>query len=189
VIIPLDLIQLFCPGFELAAGPPSGFTTAIVGCRGELCGEPAFSLHSYTVPLVQWSPRLVPIISKCVVSNYILFKILHIKNKSFQLFVVVFLCIPAGWESYRTSRLTKRSAAGGGVSDKESSLLSIGHLGVIYNSQLHGYALHRLVLRYICYLSSYSKVKKGQRTFKKEHACVDIVLNCCRGENSAPLYA
>jgi hypothetical protein len=27
VIIPLDLTQFFCPGFMLAAGPPSGFTT------------------------------------------------------------------------------------------------------------------------------------------------------------------
>jgi hypothetical protein len=25
------------------------------------CGEPAISLHSYTVPLVQWSPRLLPV--------------------------------------------------------------------------------------------------------------------------------
>ncbi len=32
VIIPHDLTQLFCPGFTLAAGPPSGFTTNIVGC-------------------------------------------------------------------------------------------------------------------------------------------------------------
>ncbi len=32
VIISLDLTQLFCPGFTLAAGPPSGFTTDIVGC-------------------------------------------------------------------------------------------------------------------------------------------------------------
>ncbi len=32
VIIPLDLTQLFCPGFTLAAGPPSEFTTDIVGC-------------------------------------------------------------------------------------------------------------------------------------------------------------
>ncbi len=31
VIIPLDLKQLFCPGFTLAAGPPSGFTTDGVG--------------------------------------------------------------------------------------------------------------------------------------------------------------
>ncbi len=35
VIIPLDLTQLFCPGFMLAAGPPSGFTTDRVGCWGE----------------------------------------------------------------------------------------------------------------------------------------------------------
>jgi hypothetical protein len=34
VIIPLDITQLFCPGFTLAAGPPSGFTTDIVGCWG-----------------------------------------------------------------------------------------------------------------------------------------------------------
>jgi hypothetical protein len=35
VIIPLDLKQLFCPGFTLAAGPPSVFTTDLVGCWGE----------------------------------------------------------------------------------------------------------------------------------------------------------
>ncbi len=57
IIIPLDLTQLFCPGFTLAAGPPSSFTTNIVGCWGEPCAEPAISLHSYTVPLVQWSTR------------------------------------------------------------------------------------------------------------------------------------
>ncbi len=34
VIIPLDLTQLLCPSFLLAAGPPSGFTTDIVGCWG-----------------------------------------------------------------------------------------------------------------------------------------------------------
>jgi hypothetical protein len=34
VIIPLDLTQPFCPGFMLAAGPPSGFTTDIGGCWG-----------------------------------------------------------------------------------------------------------------------------------------------------------
>jgi hypothetical protein len=62
VIIPLDLTQLFCPGFMLAAGPPSGFTTDIVGCwAGETCGEPAISLHSYTVPLFQWSTHLLPV--------------------------------------------------------------------------------------------------------------------------------
>jgi hypothetical protein len=26
-----------------------------------LCGEPAISLHSHTVPLVQWSTRLLPV--------------------------------------------------------------------------------------------------------------------------------
>ncbi len=30
----VDLTQLFCTGFMLTAGPPSGFTTAIVGCWG-----------------------------------------------------------------------------------------------------------------------------------------------------------
>jgi hypothetical protein len=34
VIIPLDLTQLFCPGFTLAAGPPSSFTTDGVDCCG-----------------------------------------------------------------------------------------------------------------------------------------------------------
>jgi hypothetical protein len=60
VKIPLDLTQLFCSGFTLAAGPPSGFTSDIVVCLGKPCGEPAISLHSYTVPLVQWSTRLLP---------------------------------------------------------------------------------------------------------------------------------
>jgi hypothetical protein len=34
VINPLDLTQLFCPGFTLAAVSLSGFTTDIVGCWG-----------------------------------------------------------------------------------------------------------------------------------------------------------
>ncbi len=34
VIIPLDLTQIFCPGFTLAVGPPSSFTTNGVGCWG-----------------------------------------------------------------------------------------------------------------------------------------------------------
>jgi hypothetical protein len=34
VIIPLDLTQLSCPGFTLAAGLPCGFTTDGVGCWG-----------------------------------------------------------------------------------------------------------------------------------------------------------
>jgi hypothetical protein len=61
MIIPLHLTQLFWPSFILAAGPPSGFTTDTVGCWGEPFGEPAISLHSYTVPLVQWSTRLLPV--------------------------------------------------------------------------------------------------------------------------------
>jgi hypothetical protein len=27
----------------------------------EYCGDPAISLHSYTVPLIQWSTRLLPV--------------------------------------------------------------------------------------------------------------------------------
>jgi hypothetical protein len=61
VIIPLDLTQLSCPSFTLDTGPPSGFTTNVVGCWGEPCGDPAISLHSYTVLLVHWSTRLLPI--------------------------------------------------------------------------------------------------------------------------------
>jgi hypothetical protein len=34
VIIPLDLTQIYCLGFMLAAGLPSGFTTDGVGCWG-----------------------------------------------------------------------------------------------------------------------------------------------------------
>jgi hypothetical protein len=65
VIIPLYLKQLSCPGFMLAAGPPSSFTTNIVGCwgGGEPCGEPMISLHSHTVPLVQWSTCLLPVMT------------------------------------------------------------------------------------------------------------------------------
>jgi hypothetical protein len=62
VIIPLNLTQVFCPGFTLAAGPPSSFTIDIVGCwGGEPCGEPAISLHSHHVSLVHWTTRLLPI--------------------------------------------------------------------------------------------------------------------------------
>jgi hypothetical protein len=54
-IIPLDLTQLFCPGFTLAARPPSRFTTDIVSYwRGALwraCNLPAF-IHSSTGPVV-----------------------------------------------------------------------------------------------------------------------------------------
>ncbi len=59
VIIPLDLKQLFCPGFTLAAGPPSGFTTNGVAAGGEPFGEPAISLHSHRVSLVQWTTCLL----------------------------------------------------------------------------------------------------------------------------------
>jgi hypothetical protein len=55
VIILLDITQLFCPSFTLAAGPPSGFTTDIVGCwRGALwraCNLTVFT-QSSTGPVV-----------------------------------------------------------------------------------------------------------------------------------------
>jgi hypothetical protein len=58
----IDLItQLFCPGFTLATGSPSSFTTDGVGCWGEPCEEPAISLHSHHVSLVQWTTRLLPV--------------------------------------------------------------------------------------------------------------------------------
>ncbi len=61
VIIPLDLTQLSCPGFMLAAGLSSGFTTDRVGCwGGEPCGEPAISLHSHHVSLVHEPPVCFP---------------------------------------------------------------------------------------------------------------------------------
>jgi hypothetical protein len=61
VIIPLDLMQLFCPGFMLTAGPPSSFTTDGVGCWGEPCGEPAISINSHHVSMVQWTNPLLPV--------------------------------------------------------------------------------------------------------------------------------
>ncbi len=55
VIITLDLTQLSCPSFSPAAGPPSGFTTDIVGCWGgalwRACNLTAFTLSS-TGPVV-----------------------------------------------------------------------------------------------------------------------------------------
>jgi hypothetical protein len=60
VIIPLDLTQLLCPDFTLAAGPPSSFTAD--SCWGEPCADPAISLNSYHVILVQWTTHLLPVI-------------------------------------------------------------------------------------------------------------------------------
>ncbi len=56
LIIPLDLTQLFYPGFTFAAGSPSGFTTDAVGCWG---GSPVESLQShYILTMSHWSiPR------------------------------------------------------------------------------------------------------------------------------------
>jgi hypothetical protein len=55
VTVPLDLTQLSCPGFTLAAGLPSGFTTTESAAGGEPCGEPAISHDSHHVSLVQWT--------------------------------------------------------------------------------------------------------------------------------------
>ncbi len=53
VIIPLDLTQLSCPGFMLAAGLPSGFTTDGVGCWG---GAHVESLQSHFIlTMSHWS--------------------------------------------------------------------------------------------------------------------------------------
>jgi hypothetical protein len=62
-----------------------------------------------------------------------------IKSKSFYQFVVEFLCIPAGWKSYETPRRPIGVPRARG-SHKESSLLPLGHLGVIYDPKPHGYA-------------------------------------------------
>ncbi len=61
VIIPLDLTQLSCPGFTLAAGLPTGFTTTESAAGGEPCEEPAISFHSHHVSLVQWTNPLLPV--------------------------------------------------------------------------------------------------------------------------------
>ncbi len=53
--VPLDLTQLSCPGFTLAAGLPSGFTTTESAAGGEPFGEPAISHDSHHVSLVQWT--------------------------------------------------------------------------------------------------------------------------------------
>ncbi len=50
VITPFDLTQLFCPSFTLAAGPPSSFTTDIVGCWGVALWR-AFNLTAFTQSL------------------------------------------------------------------------------------------------------------------------------------------
>jgi hypothetical protein len=54
VIIPLDLTQLFCPSFMLAACPPFCFTTDVVGCWGG--GDPLESLQSRCIHTqLHWS--------------------------------------------------------------------------------------------------------------------------------------
>ncbi len=56
VTVPLDLTQLSCPGFTLAAGLPSGFTTD--GSR-LLGGSPVESLQSHMIlTMSHWSSGL-----------------------------------------------------------------------------------------------------------------------------------
>ncbi len=56
VTVPLDLTQLSCPGFTLAAGFPSGFTTDGVGCRE---GSPVENLQSHMIlTMSHWSSGL-----------------------------------------------------------------------------------------------------------------------------------
>ncbi len=62
-IILLDLTQLFCSvlcSLQVLL-PASQPTKSAAGGGGEPCGGPAISLHSFTVPVVQWSTRLLPI--------------------------------------------------------------------------------------------------------------------------------
>jgi hypothetical protein len=61
VIILLDLTQLFCPSFTLLQVllPASQPTESAAG-GGEPCGEPAISLNSHYVSLVQWTNPLLP---------------------------------------------------------------------------------------------------------------------------------
>ncbi len=61
VIIPIDLTQLSCPGFTLlqVSLPASQPTESAAG--GEPCVEPAISLHSHHVSLVQWTTCLLPV--------------------------------------------------------------------------------------------------------------------------------
>ncbi len=55
VIIALDLTQLFCPSFMLAAGPPSSFTTDGVAAGG----DPVESLQSHFIlTMSHWSSGL-----------------------------------------------------------------------------------------------------------------------------------
>ncbi len=61
VIIPLDLTQLFRPGFTLTAGPPSGFTTIIVNCWAVALWR-ACNLSAFTPCLTgQWTTHLLPV--------------------------------------------------------------------------------------------------------------------------------
>jgi hypothetical protein len=61
VIIPLDLTQLFCPGFTLTTEPPSSFTTDGVGCWGGALWRACNLPHSHHVSLVQWTNPLLPV--------------------------------------------------------------------------------------------------------------------------------
>jgi hypothetical protein len=60
VTVSLDLTQLSCPGFTLAVGLPSGFTTDSRLLGGSPVESPAISHDSYHVSLVRWTTCLLP---------------------------------------------------------------------------------------------------------------------------------
>jgi hypothetical protein len=61
VIIPLDLTQLSCPvSCSLQVSLPASQPTESAA-GGEPCGDPAISLHSHHVSLVQWTNPLFPV--------------------------------------------------------------------------------------------------------------------------------
>jgi hypothetical protein len=73
------------------------------------------------------------------IKNMLFQAIFQSKSKSSHLLVVVFLCILDGLELYLTPR--QPTGGGGGDSHREFFLLPIGRLGVVYDSQPHGYIL------------------------------------------------
>jgi hypothetical protein len=69
VLFPLDLTQLLCPGFTLAAGLPSGFTTDGVGCWGGALRR-ACNLTSFSPCLTSFSPCLTGLVDYLFASRH-----------------------------------------------------------------------------------------------------------------------
>ncbi len=95
----------------------------------------SFNLDLFLKNVFEWYHVKFLFIKKVVQGN------LKKKSKNIHLLVVVFLCNTVGWESYMTPRIPVEVYRGDGGSRRESSLLRFGRLGVIYNSQPHGYVL------------------------------------------------